>query len=205
MKKSLTIGTVALFLALSTPPLMAGENSEHSGHQPAKTEHAHGQSQTVPAKDDTGSHGDQMEKKMAKMSIKMEKMKRELADAEERLTAMKGVLDKAQKSPPGADRNKLLTEHGAGLRTLLAGFRARTEEMMGQMEQMMGKEKKGGMMGDMGHAGNQKEHGSGSGMMDQEMMDDMTGHHDVMNKRLALLTELMGQMEAHLAAMSAPQ
>ncbi|MBF0400135.1 MAG: hypothetical protein HQL90_05155 [Magnetococcales bacterium] len=206
MKKTLTIGAVALLLALSISPLMAGEVNEHQGHQPAKTEHDHGQ--VTPAKAEAGNHGDQMEKKMAKMSIKMEKMKRELADAEERMIALKGMLEKAQKTPPGAERNKLLAEHGAGLRTLLAGFRARTEEMMGQMEQMMGKEKKDGMMGGMGgmgHAGDKKELGSGSGMMDQEMMDDMAGHHEVMKKRLALLTDLMGQMEAHLAAMSAPR
>ncbi|MEO5348369.1 MAG: hypothetical protein H7836_01810 [Magnetococcus sp. YQC-3] len=205
MKKNLTIGTVALFLALSVSPLMAAETNEHQGHQPAKTEHDHGQGQATPAKADAGDHRDQMEKKMAKMSIKMEKMKRELADAEERMIALKGVLEKAQKTPPGAERNKLLAEHGTGLRTLLAGFRAKTEEMMGKMEQMMGKEKKGGMMGGMDHAGDKKEHGSGSGMMDQEMMDDMAGHHEVMKKRLALLTDLMGQMEAHLAAMSAQQ
>lgn len=203
MKKTLMISAIALLLALSLTPLMAAETNEHQGHQPAKTEHDHGQG--TPAKSDAGDHRDQMEKKMAKMSIKMEKMKRELAEAEERMTALKGVLEKVQQTPPGAERNKLLAEHGAGLRTLLAGFRAKMEEKMAKMEQMMGKEKKGGMMGGMDHAGEKKEHGGGSGMMDQEMMDDMAGHHEVMKKQLALLTDLMGQMEAHLVVISAPQ
>lgn len=204
VKKNLIIGTVALFLAGSFSPLVAEESNEHQGHQPAKTEHDHGQGQSTPAKADAGNHADQMEKKMAKMSVKMEKMKRELAEAEERLTALKGVLEKARKSPSGAERNTLLAEHGTGLRTLLAGFRSKMEEMMGKMEQMKGKEKKGDM-GGMGHAGDKKEHGGGGGMMNQEMMDDMAEHHEVMKKRLALLTDLMGQMEGHLAAMSAPQ
>lgn len=203
MKKPLMISAIALLLALSLTPLMAAETNEHQGHQPTKTEHDHGQA--TPAKSDAGDHRDQMEKKMAKMSIQMEKMKRELAEAEERMTALKGVLEKVQQTPLGAERNKLLAEHGAGLRTLLAGLRAKMEEKMAKMEQMMGKEKRGGMMGGMDHAGEKKEHGGESGMMDQEMMDDMAGHHEVMKKRLALLTDLMGQMEAHLVVISAPQ
>lgn len=204
MKKIVLVGALSLFVAMNLSPLMAAESGEHQNHQPAQTEHEHGKSQSVPEKAAAGSHGDQMENKMAKMSVRMDKMKQELAQAEERMTALKGILENAQKRPPGEERNKLLAEHGAGLRTILAGFRTQMEKMMAQMEQhMQDKDQKGGKQG-MDHGGDKKDHGGG-GMMNQEMMDDMAGHHEIMKKRMALQGDLLGQMEGHLAALSAPR
>ncbi|MEO5333604.1 MAG: hypothetical protein H7839_16450 [Magnetococcus sp. YQC-5] len=216
MKKNLLIGALSLFVALQATSLWAGESNEHQGHQPVKTEQDHGKNQPASEKTTAGTHRDQMESKMVKMSVRMEKMQQELGQAEEKMNALKGLVEKARQTPSGEERNKLMAEHGTGLRTILAGFRTQMEKMMAQMDQhhMMGKEQKGDKQG-MDHGGNNKNHGGdkkgdgsdkkehgGGGMMNQDMMDEMASHHEMMKKRLALLTDLLVQMDTHLAVLS---
>ncbi|MBF0126825.1 MAG: hypothetical protein HQM02_06395 [Magnetococcales bacterium] len=137
------------------------------------------------------SHADKMEGKMAKMSVRMEKMQQELALARERMNASHELLERIQQTPPGVGRNEMLAEHGAGLRAILTTLRNQMETMMTMMEQHHDKNQKG------------MDHGGGAGgKMDHEMMGDMARHHEAMRLRLELLTHLTGQAESHLQAVS---
>lgn len=212
MKKKLLLCTLSLFLALQAASLLAEEANEHQGHQAVSKEHDHAKAVPAQEKSSTGTHQEQMEGKMIKMSVRMEKMQRELDQAQERMVVMQGQMEKAGKLPPGEERTQLLAEHGAGLRTLLTGFRDQIEKMMAQMEQQHGKDKdaKAGQHAGMDHTGDKKDQGDdkkdhGGGMMNPEMMEDMAGHHDMMRKRMSLLVALLGQMETHLAVGSAPR
>ncbi|HAT49126.1 MAG: hypothetical protein HQL07_04860 [Nitrospirae bacterium] len=193
MQKTLSVGALSLFLCLQSSALMAEESVDRQEHHPAPTQQA-------PA----GGHAQPMEAQMANMSVEMEAMKQEMAQAEERMTAMKGVMEKVRATPPGADRDQLLTEHGAGLRAIMTGQREHMEKMMAKMEQTMKDKEKMGNMAGKPHDGEKKPEG-GMGMMGQGMMGDMTGHHELMKKRMALMSDLLGQMDAHLTAISPPR
>lgn len=183
MQKTLSVGALSLFLCLQSSALMAEESA--------------------------GGHAQPMEAKMAEMSVEMEAMKQEMAQAEERMTAMKGVMEKVRATPPGADRDQLLTEHGAGLRTIMTGQREHMEKMMAKMEQAMKDKEKMGNMEGKSHDGEKKPEGGmgmmGQGMMGQGIMGDMAGRHELMKKRMALMSDLLGQMDAHLTAISPPR
>ncbi len=179
MKKNLLVGTLALFVGLHCSSLMAEVSQEHQGHAP------------VMAKEE--SHGEAMAGKMAKISVKMEKMQKELMQAEGQMSDLKNLLAKIKQTAAGQARNQMLVEHGVGMRQILSGFRTHVEQMKGKMEKMMAE--KPGMGGDKEH----KDHDGGMGMMAGEMKEDREVHHKMMQKRLMLLEDLMGQMEGHLA------
>ncbi|MBF0439370.1 MAG: hypothetical protein HQL93_09640 [Magnetococcales bacterium] len=177
IRLSRSVLALSLFLSAAPSAWAAGE-VDHSQHQqPAASE---------------ASHADKMEGKMAKMSVRMEKMQMEIAQAQKKMSDLHTLLEKIQQTQPGMERTNMLAEHGSGLRGFMTSLRDQIKAMMAQMEQ---KHKKGMDHGGGGSA--KKDHAGGS-----EMMEDMEKHHEVMHKRLELLTNLMDQMEGHLNAAS---
>lgn len=189
MKKTSLICTLSLMAAMTTFPLMAEEKSDHQGHHPSQVEAE--KATPAPSETTTKSHKEQMEGKMAKMSVRMNKMKQELAQAEEKMNALKTMMEKAQQTPNEKERHQLLAEHGTGLREMIAGFRAQAEKMMSMMASKTNPE-------GMKDHGKMAEGAQMGGMMEDEMMSDMATRHELMEKRMLLLFDLLDQMMAHM-------
>ncbi|MBF0180880.1 MAG: hypothetical protein HQM03_12730 [Magnetococcales bacterium] len=199
MKKIGLSGVLFLCIAMQTSFAMAEEKQEHGDHKP----------QPAAAGAPAASHQDQMEGKMAKMSVRMEKMKEEMSEARKRLDAMRAMREKIRGMAPGEERAKQMAEHGAELGKVAQGVRGRMEKMLDMMDQhhkpAMEKSAK-----EHEHDAGQKsakEHDAGKGMMGKgmmnaDMMGDMAGHHDMMRAHLQMLIDLLAEMDGHAQAMT---
>lgn len=190
MNKCLRVSMLALSIGLATiAGAWAGSAEEHSQHQAMPT------GQVAAAK---SGHMEKMETRMAKMEVALDRLTRKMGEVKESLA-------RAQQAK-GEERTRLLMSHGQGLREVLQGLRELTQKMMNL-------EKKKEMMGDsMSHGAAQA--GKPSGGHDSHGADttgqggmggmDMQEHHAVMEKRLALLFDLMEQMLDHGLVASSP-
>lgn len=205
------IAILALSLLIAAPVL---------AEEPAPADHA--QHHPAAAAEPAAADPSPMEKRMAKMDLRMERALGEVNRLTKRMEEVKATLAQARQAATPEERAKLMTAHGEGLQAVLKGLREVTLGMMSKdkMAGMMGGDKKGGegqggMMGDkkggmmMGQSDKKGGEGPGGMMMGQGdkkggegpggMMGemDMAGHHELMEKRLILLFDLMEQMMAH--------
>ncbi|MBF0294340.1 MAG: hypothetical protein HQL96_04055 [Magnetococcales bacterium] len=184
MKKIGLSGALFLCMALQTSFALADEKHEHGDHK----------SPPAAAAAPAASHRDQMEGKMAKMSVRMEKMKEEMSEARKRLEAMRGMRETIRGMPPGEERAKRMAEHGAELGKVAQGVRTRMEQMLDMMDQHHKPA--------MEKGAKEQGHDAGKGMMNPEMMGDMAGHHDMMRAHLQMLIDLLAEMDGHAQAMT---
>ncbi|MEO5378992.1 MAG: hypothetical protein H7832_14600 [Magnetococcus sp. DMHC-6] len=194
MKKSSQASSLFIFAVLIAWPIMASAESEqHTGHtQTAITETA---APAVATKD----HADHKGNMMAKMSEHMEKMQKEQEKSETQMMEMQALMEKIRQMPPGEERNKRIDEHTAKMHDMLSGLRSQAAQVM--KHQMMDAD----MPMNAENKEMPKEDQMKKEMMKGGMMKNMVKHHQVMEKRMVLLFDLLDQMINHMDSLITPR